>query len=1094
MQSEAEASSEHPLIMPWERRDGLALTGEWWARGLRLDERCAAGIPDSEPAVDDDATIVADIRWERWQASYSHLAEDALERQLGDYGCTPEGLRSLLAETPERLGRRVAKPAWAADVERLVAKLPALLPALPETAREGGWYRGFALVLDPFVQESLRLFDELSGGIDPSAMVDLDAYREEVRQAVTRRLVIQASRVLVLELNVLRVIERLDGDSPQDRFWSFVRYYRRRDALAELLDEYAVLARLMITTAVQVAEAHAEFLRRFAQDRDVLVRQLFGGVDPGILAAVELSRGDTHDRGRSVGIARFASGRRIVYKPRPLGIHRCFNEVLGWYNQRARQATRLRALHLVDRGDYGWVEFVEPAPCQDADAAARYFHQQGALLAILHSLGGVDFHFENLIAVGDQPVPVDLESLFCADLPRPSGSDGADLDPAMTAYLESVSRVGLLPSVMVGGDGQAFDAGGMGGDQDAVFPYRVADWESVGTDEMSLTRIQPRVGRTQNRPSLDGADQDVVRYAAPLLEGFREGYRTIFAGRAELAGSDGLFSKFLGERVRIIPRPTREYVVLLNETTHPDVLRDALDRDQVFGVLWARSAKDPVRTRLIPHEVEDLWSGDVPLFSAAVGSRDVRAADGTVVEALLPETGVDRVERMLAAMGDHHQARQEWIVSAHLVTRVTGTDLATADTVRQITAGEAFLPERALAAARTIADQMEESAYRDGRRLGWLGVSMTNETHWNVRPLDMSLYDGYPGAALFFAQLAHVTGERRYSQLARSVLDLVADHAEEQLNRDCGSALKPQTPIGAFSGLTGVALALASGAALLGDARAGDRVALLLEQATHRLSEDDGFDIISGAAGCLAAASALSPDYVEAQGLAQRCVEVLLAGVIPAGEGIAWPGAGERPLLGFSHGVSGIAWALWSYAMRTGDAAASETALRALAYERGEYDHHRGNWLDYRYEKPGDQRTWCHGAPGVGLARAAMLAIGPESEEVVQDLRHALAATERYGRYRSHSLCHGELGNLELFAMAATTLDDQKARHTWHERATAVVAEIEQAGPVCGTPARVVSPGLMSGLAGIGHGLLRIAAPDLVPPILLLAPSRRGEA
>lgn len=1138
MPSRMEASAELIPAMPWERRGRVALTGAWWARALRLDERRAAewggiglgGDGDDGRAIDEaaaeadggdgdaeteveaaaaeaaPATTIAEIRWERWQRAYSPAPHDALARQAAAYGCTPEGLRGLLAEPPEVLGRRVGKPGWAGEVERLVAALPAQAAALPEVVRGGGWSRGFSLIIEPFVEETLRRFDALSGGIDTSGIVSLDTFRAEVRQEAARRLVALAGRVLVLELNVLRVTERLDGASPEDRFWSFVRHYRDRAAFAGLLDEYAVLARLLLATAVQTAEAYAEFLRRFARDREDLVRLLLDGADPGPLTMVALSRGDTHDRGRSVGIARFASGRRVVYKPRPLGVHRCFNAVLDWYNQRVPAALSLRTLGLVERSEYGWAEFVQPAPCPDASAAARYFRRQGALLAILHCLGGTDFHFENLMAVGEQPVPVDLETLLCPDLPRSSGSAVVDGDPALTAYLESVGRVGLLPAVMTGHDGRPFDIGGMGGDRDAVIPFRAVNWADAGTDAMSLTRVLPRLGSTHNRPSLDGADLDVVRYAEPLAEGFRDGYRVIAAGRADWTGPHGLLSGFRGERVRVIARATREYVVLLKESTHPDALRDALDREQIFGVLWARSAADPGRTRLVRHEVEDLWAGDVPLFTAAVGSRDLRAVGGAKIEGLsgdaqatggatiedlLPETGLERVERLLAGLGEQHLARQQWIVSAHLVTRTTGVELSTADAVRETAAAGSTLTERALAAARMVAGRLEASAYRDGRRLGWLGLDLVHGSRWQVAPLSMDLYNGYPGVALFLAQLADVTGEQRYADLARDVLGPIRDFAREHLNRD--SSTGPAAPaVGAFSGLAGTALTLALAATLLDDADLDEPVVPLLEQVTDLISADDGYDVIGGAAGCLAVAESLGADYgAAAYRLAERCVELLQAGAVPVGPGVGWPAIEDRPLLGFSHGASGIAWALWPYAARTGDAQARATAIGALAYEDAEYDERTGNWPDQREDEPADQYTWCHGAPGVGLARAAMLASDAGFEAAARDLRRALAATERFGRYRSHCICHGELGNLELFALAAESLPGQNARRAWRERATAVVADIEQGRLMCGTPAGIETPGLMTGLAGIGHGLLRIAAPERVAPILLLAPPRR---
>jgi hypothetical protein len=52
----------------------------------------------------------------------------------------------------------------------------------------------------------------------------------------------------------------------------------------------------------------------------------------------------------------------------------------------------------------------------------------------------------------------------------------------------------------------------------------------------------------------------------------------------------------------------------------------------------------------------------------------------------------------------------------------------------------------------------------------------------------------------------------------------------------------------------------------------------------------------------------------------------------------------------------------------------------------------------------------------------------------------------------------------------------------------AVLVSIDRDGWRCGNPLGVESPGLMTGLAGIGYGLLRIAEPTLVPSALALQP------
>jgi lantibiotic modifying enzyme len=61
--------------------------------------------------------------------------------------------------------------------------------------------------------------------------------------------------------------------------------------------------------------------------------------------------------------------------------------------------------------------------------------------------------------------------------------------------------------------------------------------------------------------------------------------------------------------VRFIARPTQTYSILLEKALHPDMLRDAIDRDRLFDFLWPFSADLRHLTRLIPAESEDLRGG-----------------------------------------------------------------------------------------------------------------------------------------------------------------------------------------------------------------------------------------------------------------------------------------------------------------------------------------------------------------------------------------------------------------------------------------------------------------------------------------------------
>jgi lantibiotic modifying enzyme len=100
----------------------------------------------------------------------------------------------------------------------------------------------------------------------------------------------------------------------------------------------------------------------------------------------------------------------------------------------------------------------------------------------------------------------------------------------------------------------------------------------------------------------------------------------------------------------------------------------------------------------------------------------------------------------------------------------------------------------------------------------------------------------------------------------------------------------------------------------------------------------------------------------------------------------------------------------------------------------------------------------------------------------------ALNTTRRFGFGDNHSLCHGDLGNLELLRLAGEWFGDAAMEGATDRVISAVVEGAEREGWRCGAPFDIEVPGLMTGLAGIGYGLLRTAEPARVPSVLLLAP------
>ena len=966
-----------------------------------------------------------------------------------------------LRERPEG---DTALPAWAEFGQRAVARAPEHTSAVDARA-------GFAAVFAPLVAVAAGEVAEevaLAG-----SGVDAGAIKAGFRTLLADRLGTLATRALVTELHSARADGRLVGATGEERFADFVRTTGTAHGVAGLFTEYPVLARVLGTACRHAAAAHREILARLRADRPALVDRLLGGVDPGALVSVRPGSGDYHRRGRSVAVLTFVSGAKIVYKPRSLALQEHFDALVGWLNG-AVPWLGLRTAASVARDEYGWQEFVSYRPCTELAEVEMFYQRQGALLALLNALDGTDIHHENVIAVAGQPVLIDVETLFHPTL-LPHAVTGPD--PAMRALMSSVHRTSMLPTLVVGEHG-ALDMSGVGGDRGRTYPLDIVEVADPGTDRMRIVRAAGTFTGSDNRPRIGEDDAVPEAYTSALITGFRAAYDAIARGGAELLAEDGPIRRCATDEMRIVVRPTRMYGTLLAESTHPDVLRDALDRDELFGLLTTDAAGE-LSAALTPHEIDDLWAGDVPIFLGRPGSRQVRTSSGATVTSLLDQTGLASVTAKIGRMGEADRRDQEWVIHAALASRADPDEHTSGAALAVAVPAILPDPERLLSSACGIADEIVARALHDEHRANWLTMEQIDGRHWMVLPMGAGLGAGYCGVALFLGQLGALTGISRYTDLARKAMRPIP-RLIDAISTD--PALAQAIGCGGFLGLGGISYALARLANLLGD----DDLMTWLQRLVPLVDRaDDGTQtsIATGQAGGLAAMLAVHAEtgLAEARDLAIEFAERLVRPAEPNRDVLLgdW-----LPSSGFAWGDTGVGWAL----LRFADSRGIATSGRGHAVPTGEQglagrDYSvlgraalaRDPGPDMSVPEMNRDYSWCSGLAGRLLGRAA---------------DHPIAADDPWlGLFadrsvlRDMSLCHGELGVLNAL-LALGGLPAAMA-----ERGAAfLLGALERFGPSCALPGGVSGPGLLTGLAGIGYGLLRLGMPEQVPSVLLLEP------
>lgn len=1048
-----------------------------WYRGSYLSER-------SQPVQTAGTGRGVDQLLEAWRTETGLQREDLWRRRLRAEGSDLGPFRSLLAtiddpETP-------TEKSWLALLREILTHADNASSSDREEIRYYSSSFGFAEAAWPFLlwareryRQDWRTLGENGEGL-PFA---LEALMEHFLWSLTEQLTELLMRTLTLELNVARLRGQLSGRTAQQRFQSFAEQHltRLKDIL-KLLEEYPVLVRLLVTRTTNWVAATTQAMERYCADREIIGSQ-FG---PRLDHVVEVSGGlsDPHRGGKSALAFTFRSGARLMYKPKPLAASRHFQEVLRWANERDADPP-FSTLTVLDRGEYGWEEFVEAQECTSVEQVRRFYRRQGGYLALLYAMRSTDFHFENVVAAGEHPYLVDLETLFEH---RVEGKRAVKATDKVTRLIhESVLGTGLLPDFMSGDGEEATNFSGLGSTERQLTPVEVLRWEGVGTDDMRAVHKRDVLKEGSNQPSLGGQPEGVVAHTEDFVQGFDNIYRMLSTNRAAFSE---LVLRFREDPVRHVLRPTFVYGLFQDGGRHPDFLRNGLDRDRLMDRLWISMRYASSAERVVPSERHDLLNDDTPYFHTRPGSKDLWDSRDLRIRDFFETDSLTDVLDRCRALCDEDREFQKGLIRASF-----GVEDRARFWVRTAKDPAVLAPDldpaELVDAAVEVAERLEKTAIwgEDGKDVNWVSSEWLEEDKRQFTAANAGLYNGVSGIAFFLAYLAKVCGEGRYERMSRAALRS-AEYALED-------APEPPT-ISAFTGRASFIYTLTHCSRLWEDPSLMQhalREAAFLEEG---ISEDSSFDLLNGCAGTIMVLlnlHRLTKDRLPYE-VAVSCGEHLLAHAIEMPVGHGWQSAAaQKPLAGLSHGSAGIALALFALARASGENRFRAMAHSALRYERSLYHPTQKNWLDLRTARGESGEVplivaCCNGAPGIGIMRV-LCADEIPGKRTEAEIEAALETTLRTGFGRGQSLCHGDFGNLDLLLLAARRRGDADLlRNARCIGKQSLESARERGRWVSGweTGGDDEEPGLMVGISGIGLGLLRLVDDMKVPSPVYLAP------
>lgn len=921
----------------------------------------------------------------------------------------------------------------------------------------------------PFLAEVKNKFIENMGSAYHS-----DMFCNGMPELILSRIHAICVRTLIVEMSMYKAAGRLEGSDSSEEYEYFqTKFLGKPELKEELFGIYPLLKQNIEKTIGQTAVFLSTMWKRLIADKNEIEKTILRGGQLGKIVSVCTMDSDLHCGGQCVLKIETDKGQKFLYKPRPVHTEKAFQVLLNYlYNGIGMDGY---SYECILRDNYGWVEFVEARGCTAPEQIKNYFCRLGVGVCLSYFLGTGDLHYENLIAHGEYPVPVDVE-VFSTLAGGKDNSKGG----------YSVLFSGILPdparktqvNVLNGGEGQKA-------------AIRVARVINDKTSDMKIAYAYPEMPIANNQVMMHDDKISAVAYESDIRAGFCKAYYFIVENKNDFIT---LFKKESTEcRVRVLLENTQRYSMLLSGSYHPMILQSNKKRRELLENLYEGKINVTRNEKqAIEYGIRDLEEGDIPYYYTKMDSHSLFSSRGEEIEKYYSVSLDDCVRFRLERTEDLDCRRQESIIRIVMELSRYGSNEFINSHFPMIRPKEEKCENnsqvRFFHKAMEIADYIVRDALwdRDKQTISWIEplLAGVNEERIHIADGDMYFYNGMSGIAVFLFGIQQACG--RLSEICNAVKNTLFQYTDNcLLNRKM--LLTEST--GIYCGEASLCYAYQLLFRMTGEQVFLEYACKHTVLLTELLDKDTSYDLVYGNAGAILVLCEMysltqNIQYLKA---AEKAGDILAVHAVSQSRGVGWINkASQTVLAGMSHGNSGMLPGLVKLDFLLKTDKYQNLVMGCLDYESSLYEEKYNNWADLRQD--GAERyqayAWCHGFGGITAARLACLPYAGKALEqrLKEDLVRAKNCFLSLQMRKGMCLCHGNMGMLLLLEKY---LEYNNSSDLEAVKSLLVSASLNKLECNHFMPQEKYAKGLMSGMAGIGYACLKLAGISSLPDIML---------
>lgn len=454
---------------------------------------------------------------------------------------------------------------------------------------------------------------------------------------------------LILELNIHKLNQKLEGESKFDRLKNFIRKISIKKNREFFYNDYPILKEYTCKKLIYLTDFYTEIYNRYNSEYFQLNKQFNMPVFQEI-EQIQFDKGDSHNRGRSVCILVYGTN-KIVYKPKR-SCTPALNNYLAWFENKDI-TFKFKTAKVLNCDKYCWEEFIERKSCDTLQEVNDFYYHLGGLLGVLYSINGIDYHNENIIANGKNPVLIDNETLFTSNF---------NTEVPIKIYPNNILSTGILPfNAFLNAEGNGIDISGVFG-KSQLLPRKIPILKNITSDEIKYVYEEAYSEEKENVVKLKNISVKLQRkHVDYFISGFSRILNIIIINKKELINECKLLNIFKDNIYRVLLRNTQTYSDILKNLKHPDMIISASQRKFFLDNLKSYPLS---QKKLSKYEKIDLERCDIPIFFKNIDSKDVISSDGEIIKDALSDNGYQSAFKKINLLNSNSIRKQCYIIAS----------------------------------------------------------------------------------------------------------------------------------------------------------------------------------------------------------------------------------------------------------------------------------------------------------------------------------------------------------------------------------------------------------------------------------------------